>query len=67
MDRHITIQPSEGLARMRLSQIVGRKGVIVEDLTSEDRNDKGYMVQLYHPYMDETLWYIPAESAGRYE
>ena len=52
---------------MRLSGLAGRKGVIVEDLTAEDRNDKGYMVQLYHPYMDETLWYIPAESAGRYE
>lgn len=51
---------------MRLSELVGRKGVIVEDLT-QDRNDKGYMVQLYHPYLDETLWYIPAESAGRYE
>lgn len=51
---------------MRLSGLAGRKAVIVEDLT-QDRNDKGYMVQLYHPYMDETLWYIPEESAGRYE
>lgn len=67
MDRHITIVPSEGLARMRLSGLAGRKGVIVEDLTDEDRNDKGYMVQLYRPYLDETLWYIPEESAGRYE
>lgn len=67
MDRHITIVPSEGLARMRLAGLAGRKGVIVEDLTAEDRNDKGYMVQLYHPYLDETLWYIPEESAGRYE
>nr|WP_229095543.1 hypothetical protein [Alistipes sp. D31t1_170403_E11] len=66
MDRHITIVPSQGLTRMRLSELVGRKGVIVEDLT-QDRNDKGYMVQLYHPYLDETLWYIPAESAGCYE
>nr|WP_302400578.1 hypothetical protein [Alistipes onderdonkii] len=67
MDRNITIVSSEGLARMRLAGLAGRKAVIVEDLTAEDRNDKGYMVQLYHPYMDETLWYIPVESAGRYE
>ena len=53
--------------RDSLSGLAGREAVIVEDLTAEDRNDKGYMVQLYHPYMDETLWYIPAESAGRYE
>lgn len=58
----ITIKPSEALSIMRLEYLVGREAAIVQDLTSIERLNKGFMVELTESYMDETEWFIPIES-----
>lgn len=62
MNKNITILLSADLARMRLSELVGRKGTVVEDLTAEGRLNLGYMIKLDEPYMNESLWFIPEDS-----
>lgn len=56
------IKPSEALSMMRLDYLIGKEATITQDLTSIGRLNKGYIVDLTEPYMDETEWFIPAES-----
>lgn len=58
----INIKPSEALSLMRLNKLIGKEATIIQDLTSIGRLNKGYMVELTEPYMEEVDWFIPQES-----
>lgn len=58
----LNIKPSEALSLMRLNMLIGKEAIIVQDLTSIERLNKGYMVELVEPYLDEVDWFIPQES-----
>jgi hypothetical protein len=58
----IEIKPSDSLSLMRLNALIGREATITQDLTGIERLNKGYMVELTEPYMDEVDWFIPQES-----
>ncbi len=58
----LNIKPSEALSLMRLNMLIGKEAIIVQDLTSIKRLNKGYMVELVEPYLDEVDWFIPQES-----
>lgn len=58
----INIKPSEALSLMRLNMLIGKEAMVVQDLTSIGRLNKGYMVELTEPYLDEVDWFIPQES-----
>lgn len=58
----IIINPSDSLSLMRLNSLIGREAVITQDLTGIGRLNKGYMVELTEPYLDEVDWFIPQES-----
>lgn len=58
----LNIKPSEALSLMRLNMLIGKEAIIVQDLTSIERLNKGYMVELAEPYLDEVDWFIPQES-----
>lgn len=58
----LNIKPSEALSLMRLNMLIGKDAIIVQDLTSIERLNKGYMVELAEPYLDEVDWFIPQES-----
>lgn len=62
MNNRITIILSPGLARIRLADLAGRQGIIAEDLTNTGRHNKGFMIMLDQPYLNECLWYVPQES-----
>lgn len=57
----VVIKSSDELSLMRLNNLVGREATI-KDLTSIGRLNKGYMVELTEPYLDEVDWFIPQES-----
>lgn len=63
---YITIVASAELSEMKLEELVGRRGLVVEDLSGEDRKNKGGLVLLEEAYMDEFIWFIP-ESSVSYE
>lgn len=58
----IEIKPSDSLSLMRLDALAGREAIIIQELTSIERLNKGYMVELAEPYMEEVDWFIPQES-----
>lgn len=58
----VEIKPSDALSLMRLNALIGREATITQDLTSIGRINKGYMVELTEPYLDEVDWFIPQES-----
>lgn len=58
----VVIKPSDELSLMRLNDLAGREATIRQDLTSIERLNKGYMVELTEPYMEEVDWFIPQES-----
>lgn len=58
----INIKPSDALSLMRLNMLIGKEATIIQDLTSIGRLNKGYMVELTEPYMEEVDWFIPQES-----
>lgn len=62
MNGKIIIIQSIRLMEMRLGELTGRTGIITEDLSFSERKNKGYMVHLDKPFMDEYLWFIPDES-----
>lgn len=47
---------------MRLNDLAGREATITQDLTSIGRLNKGYMVELTEPYLEEVDWFIPQDS-----
>lgn len=63
---YITIVASAELSELRLDELVGRRGLVVEDLASGRIKNRGALVLLEEAYMDEFLWFIP-ENAAVYE
>ena len=63
---YITIVASAELSELRLDELVGRRGVVVEDLASGRIKNRGALVLLEEAYMEEFLWFIP-ENAAVYE
>lgn len=63
---YVTIIASAGLSELRLDELAGRRGLVVEDLSGTGRKNKGGLVLLEEAYMDEFVWFIP-ENAVSYE
>lgn len=63
---YIKIVASAELSEMKLDELTGRRGFIVEELHLRKSKMKGDMVLLEESYLDEFLWFIP-ESAIAYE
>lgn len=59
---YITIAASAELSEMKLEELVGRRGLVVEDLSGEGRKNKGGLVLLEEAYLDEFIWFIPEKS-----
>ncbi len=59
---YVTIIFSPELSQMRLDELIGRRGVVVEDLSQNRETNYGGLVLLEETYMDEFLWFIPEES-----
>lgn len=62
----VTIVTSPELSRLRLDELAGRRGVVVEDFMDAGYKSRGGMVLLEETYLDEFLWFIP-EDAVKYE
>lgn len=59
----VKITASPRLTEMMLDELVGKTGIVSEDLTGpERRSNKGYMVFLKDPFQEEYEWFIPEES-----
>lgn len=63
---YITIAASAELSEMKLEELVGRRGLVVEDLSDGRSRNRGGLVLLEEAYLDEFLWFIP-ENAMAYE
>ena len=61
---YVTIIASSELSEMRLDELVGRRGLVVEDLPQNRKKNRGGLVLLEEIYMDEFLWFIPEESVS---
>ena len=61
---YVTIIASPELSEMRLDELVGRSGLVVEDLKKKKKKNRGGLVLLEEIYMDEFLWFIPEESVS---
>lgn len=61
---YVTIIASPKLSEMRLDELVGRRGLVVEDLPQNRKKNRGGLVLLEEIYMDEFLWFIPEESVS---
>ena len=59
---HITVITSKELTAMRLDDLVGCRGLVVEVLAEERINNRGALVLLEEPYLGEYLWFIPENS-----
>ena len=59
---HITIIPSKELTAMKLDDLVGCRGLVVEVLAEERTRNRGALVLLEEPYLGEYLWFIPENS-----
>lgn len=65
IEKNATVQivASPQLTEMMLDELVGKTGVVSEDMTGpERRSNKGYMVFLKEAYQEEYEWFIPEES-----
>lgn len=59
----VKIASSPELYELKLSDLVGRFGIVYEDLTSNKRKNKGYMIKLAGgEFEGETEWFIPESS-----
>ena len=61
-NEYVTIIFSPELSQMRLDELIGRRGMVVEDLSQNRETNYGGLVLLEETYMDEFLWFIPAKS-----
>ncbi len=61
----ITIETSPELSALKLDGIAQRRGVVLECLTDPARRLPGYMVRLDEKYLDEYVWFIPAQSVRK--
>ena len=59
---HITVITSKELTAMRLDDLVGCRGLVVEVLTEDRTRNRGALVLLEEPYFGEYLWFIPENS-----
>jgi hypothetical protein len=50
------------LTAMRLDDLVGCRGLVVEVLSEDRIKDRGALVLLEEPYFGEYLWFIPENS-----
>lgn len=62
---YVTIVASAELSELRLDELAGRRGLVVEDLASGRKKNRGALVLLEEAYLDEFLWFIP-ENAMAY-
>ena len=59
---HITVITSKELTAMRLDDLVGCRGLVVEVLSEDRIKNRGALVLLEEPYLGEYLWFIPENS-----
>ena len=59
---HITVITSKELTAMRLDDLVGCRGLVVEVLAEDRTRTRGALVLLEEPYLGEYLWFIPENS-----
>ena len=59
---HITVIISPELTAMRLDDLVGCRGLVVEVLSEDRTRNCGALVLLEEPYLGEYLWFIPENS-----
>lgn len=59
---YITIIVSSELSQMGLDELIGHRGVAVEDLSQNRETNRGSLVLLEESYLDEFLWFIPEKS-----
>lgn len=59
---HITVITSRELTAMRLDDLVGCHGLVVEVLAEDRTRNRGALVLLEEPYLGEYLWFIPENS-----
>ncbi len=64
MEQIITIVASEELSELKLSELVGRKGIVKElRYHPFGSRPRGAWIELIgEPYLDEQEWYIPEKS-----
>ncbi len=58
----ITVITSKELTAMRLDDLVGCRGLVVEVLAEDRTRNRGALVLLEEPYLGEYLWFIPENS-----
>ena len=63
---HITVITSCELTAMRLDDLIGCRGLVVEVLSEDRLTNRGALVLLEEPYLDEYLWFI-SENSISYE
>lgn len=61
---YITIAASAELSEMKLEELVGRRGLVVEDLSDGRSRNRGGLVLLEEAYLDEFIWFIPENSVS---
>lgn len=61
---YITIAASTELSEMKLEELVGRRGLVVEDLSDGRSRNRGGLVLLEEAYLDEFIWFIPENSVS---
>ena len=59
---HVTVITSKELTAMRLDDLVGCRGLVVEVLAEDRTRNRGALVLLEEPYLGEYLWFIPENS-----
>ena len=59
---HITVITSKELTAMRLDDLVGCRGLVVEVLAEERTRNRGALVLLEEPYIGEDRWFIRENS-----
>ena len=59
---YITIIVSSELSQIGLDELIGHRGVVVEDLSQNRETNLGSLVLLEESYLDEFLWFIPEKS-----
>ena len=59
---YITIIVSSELSQMGLDELIGHRGVVVEDLSQNRETNRGSLVLLEESYLGEFLWFIPEKS-----
>lgn len=59
---YVIIIASPKLSQIRLDEVIGRRRLLVEDLSQNRETNRGGLVLLEESYLDEFLWFIPEES-----